>query len=415
MGITSISLYSSGVLALVKILLKKKVSHFTPSSPKLFQASIGIWMESHPNQVQDENHPFTQTKRAKRFSVWKDMNEVFYVIARCLLAPVIVHPIRNSSDNSFVSLEHQLNSGSDSGSGSGGGGGGGCNGSGGGDGGGGGGSGGSGGDDSSRSSGRSSSGCSSGGDSSNFIGQSIVIRIALIRANNLCVPNHTLALKVRVLIIPPRMTTRSAGWPAAVSRGGGKGGRAGRGGGRTGGDQGRGQGNNRNQNGDAINDNIRSDVRNVIENNDHSGCTYKEFLACYPKEYDGKGGVVYTRWIEKMDSVQDMSGCMDNQKGKYTAGSFVGKALIWWNSQIRTLGREVAVGMSWDNFKVLMREEFCPSNEMQKLETKLWNHTMVGAGHAAYSDKFHELARLVPHLVTLENRRIERYLYGLAV
>ncbi|GJX70143.1 hypothetical protein Tco_0307314 [Tanacetum coccineum] len=31
---------------------------------------------------------------------------------------------------------------------------------------------------------------------------------------------------------------------------------------------------------------------------------------------------------------------------------------------IRTLGREVAVGMSWDNFKVLMREEFCPSNEM---------------------------------------------------
>ncbi|GJV76410.1 putative reverse transcriptase domain-containing protein [Tanacetum coccineum] len=49
---------------------------------------------------------------------------------------------------------------------------------------------------------------------------------------------------------------------------------------------------------------------NVIANNDHSGCTYKEFLACNPKEYDGKGGViVYTRWIEKMESVQDMSRC----------------------------------------------------------------------------------------------------------
>ncbi|GJR94351.1 putative reverse transcriptase domain-containing protein [Tanacetum coccineum] len=56
------------------------------------------------------------------------------------------------------------------------------------------------------------------------------------------------------------------------------------------GDQGRGQGNGRNQNGDAINDNIRGDVRNVIENNDRKGCTYKEFLACNPKEYDGKGG-----------------------------------------------------------------------------------------------------------------------------
>ncbi|GKD75721.1 reverse transcriptase domain-containing protein [Tanacetum coccineum] len=103
---------------------------------------------------------------------------------------------------------------------------------------------------------------------------------------------------------------------------------------------------------DAINDNIWGDVRNVIENNDHRGCTYKEFLACNPKEYDGKGGaVVYTYLIKKMKLVQDMSGCGDNQKVKYTAGSFVGKALTWWNSQIRTLGREVVVCMSWDNFK----------------------------------------------------------------
>ncbi|GJS24237.1 putative reverse transcriptase domain-containing protein [Tanacetum coccineum] len=187
------------------------------------------------------------------------------------------------------------------------------------------------------------------------------------------------------------MTTRSAGRPAAASRGRGTGRRVGRSGGRTGGrsgdqgkgridgqggqgDQGRDQGNGRNQNGDAINDNIRGDVRNLIENNDRRGCTYKEFLACNPKEYDRKGV-------------------------KYTVGSFVSKALTWWNSHIRTLGREAAVGMSWDNFKVLMREEFCPSNEMQKLETELWDHAMVGAGHAAYTDRFHELARLIRGMV----------------
>ncbi|GJZ43964.1 putative reverse transcriptase domain-containing protein [Tanacetum coccineum] len=132
------------------------------------------------------------------------------------------------------------------------------------------------------------------------------------------------------------------------------------------GDQGRGQGNGRNQNGDAVNDNIWGDVSR--------GCTYKEFLACNPKEYDGKGGdIVYTCWIEKMESVQDMSGCM-----------------------------------SWVDFKTLTREELCPSNEMQKLETKLWNYTMVRAGHATYTDRFHELARLVPHLVTPEGKSIER-------
>ncbi|GJY26751.1 putative reverse transcriptase domain-containing protein [Tanacetum coccineum] len=143
------------------------------------------------------------------------------------------------------------------------------------------------------------------------------------------------------------------------------------------------QGNVGNQNGNVVNENVQENVGNVLVNGNRVGCSYKEFLACNPKEYDGKGGVVVlTRWIEKMESVQDMSGCSIDQKVKYTAGSFV--------------------------------EEFCPSHEMQKLETELWNHAMVGAGHAAYTDRFHELARLVPHLVTPESRKIERYVYGLA-
>ncbi|GJS46382.1 hypothetical protein Tco_0596503 [Tanacetum coccineum] len=46
------------------------------------------------------------------------------------------------------------------------------------------------------------------------------------------------------------------------------------------------------------------DVRNVNVNHSRGGCSYKEFLACNPKDYDGKGGaIVYTRWIEKIESV----------------------------------------------------------------------------------------------------------------
>nr|GEW71846.1 retrotransposon protein, putative, Ty3-gypsy subclass [Tanacetum cinerariifolium] len=147
----------------------------------------------------------------------------------------------------------------------------------------------------------------------------------------------------------------------------------------------------------------------MLVNGNRVGCSYKEFLACNPKEYDGKGGVVVlTRWIKKMENVQDMSGCSIDQKVKYTAGSFVGKALTWWNSQICALSREVSVSMSWNDFKFMMIEEFCPSHEMQKLETELWNHVMVGAGHVVYTDRFHELAKLVPHLVTPESRNIER-------
>ncbi|GJX72148.1 putative reverse transcriptase domain-containing protein [Tanacetum coccineum] len=120
------------------------------------------------------------------------------------------------------------------------------------------------------------------------------------------------------------------------------------------------RGNIGNQNGNMVNENVQENVGNVIINGNRVGCSYKEFLACNPKEYDGKGGVVvFTYWIEKMESVHDMSGCSVDQKVKYTAGSFV---------------------------------EFCPSHEMQKLECKLWNHVMVGAGHTVYTDRFHELA-----------------------
>nr|GEV02753.1 retrovirus-related Pol polyprotein from transposon TNT 1-94 [Tanacetum cinerariifolium] len=116
------------------------------------------------------------------------------------------------------------------------------------------------------------------------------------------------------------------------------------------------QGNVGNQNGNAVNKNIQENVRNVLVNGNRVGCSYKEFFACNPKEYDGKGGaVVLTRWIEKMESVQDMSGCSIEQKVKYTAGSFMDKALT--------------------------------CHEMQKLETELWNHVMLGAGHAAYTDR----------------------------
>ncbi|GKE61495.1 reverse transcriptase domain-containing protein, partial [Tanacetum coccineum] len=141
------------------------------------------------------------------------------------------------------------------------------------------------------------------------------------------------------------------------------------------------RGNVGNQNGNVVNENVQENVGNVIVNENQVSCSYIEFLAYNPKEYDGKGGdVVLTRWIEKMENVQDMSGCSNDQKVKYTAGSFVGKALTWWNSQIRTLSREVAVSMSWNDFKLMMIQEFCPSHEMQKFESELWNHTMVRAG-----------------------------------
>nr|GEV27447.1 putative reverse transcriptase domain-containing protein [Tanacetum cinerariifolium] len=64
------------------------------------------------------------------------------------------------------------------------------------------------------------------------------------------------------------------------------------------------QGNIRNQNVNVVNENVQENVGNVLVNSNRVGCSYKEYLACNPKEYDGKGGVVVlTRWIKKMEMV----------------------------------------------------------------------------------------------------------------
>ncbi|GJZ93728.1 putative reverse transcriptase domain-containing protein [Tanacetum coccineum] len=114
---------------------------------------------------------------------------------------------------------------------------------------------------------------------------------------------------------------------------------------------------------------VTNNVNNA--NGGNNGCTYKGFMACNPKEYDGKGGAIaLTRWIEKMENVIDNSGCAENQKVKYAASSFVNKALTWRNTQVQARGRKAAIGMSWTDFKALLVEKFCPSNDIEKLESE---------------------------------------------
>ncbi|GJR71327.1 hypothetical protein Tco_0083692 [Tanacetum coccineum] len=64
------------------------------------------------------------------------------------------------------------------------------------------------------------------------------------------------------------------------------------------------------------------------------------------------------------------SRCAENQKVKYAASSFINKALTWWNTHVQAMGCEAAIGMSWVDFKTLLVEEFCPSNEIEKLESE---------------------------------------------
>ncbi|KAJ0926534.1 putative nucleotidyltransferase, Ribonuclease H [Helianthus annuus] len=148
--------------------------------------------------------------------------------------------------------------------------------------------------------------------------------------------------------------------------------------------------------------------------NTTNGCTYKQFLDCKPLNYDGTGGAVaFVRWTEKTESTIRMSRCTPEQTVVYATGLFVDEALTWWNLQVQTLGDVAAYGLTWEELKERMREKYCSRAELQKLETEFWHLEMVGADVSGYTQRFHDLSRVIPYMVTPEFKRVERYIWGL--
>ncbi|GJT12910.1 hypothetical protein Tco_0859952 [Tanacetum coccineum] len=93
-----------------------------------------------------------------------------------------------------------------------------------------------------------------------------------------------------------------------------------------------------------------------------------------------KGVVGLTRWFEKMETVFNISNCPP----KY---------------QVELMK--------------LMTEVYCPRNEIQKMETELWNLTVKGNDLTAYTQRFQELILLCTRMVPDEEDRVERFIGGL--
>nr|GFD43664.1 hypothetical protein [Tanacetum cinerariifolium] len=46
-------------------------------------------------------------------------------------------------------------------------------------------------------------------------------------------------------------------------------------------------------------------------------------------------------------------------------------ALTWWNTYVQTVGHEAAYDMSWKTLVKMMTDQYCPRNEIRKLEMEL--------------------------------------------
>ncbi|GJU66401.1 putative reverse transcriptase domain-containing protein [Tanacetum coccineum] len=132
-----------------------------------------------------------------------------------------------------------------------------------------------------------------------------------------------------------------------------------------------------------------------------------------PHSFNGTEGVVGLRlWIENVEQVFEICKCVEEDKVMFTASTFEGRALTWWNGNVHTLGLVNANRIPWTEFKTMVTTEYCPAIEIQRTEQELWTLTLKGDEIEAYNNHFHELALMCPELVPTEKKKIEKYVHG---
>ncbi|GJY98539.1 putative reverse transcriptase domain-containing protein [Tanacetum coccineum] len=111
-------------------------------------------------------------------------------------------------------------------------------------------------------------------------------------------------------------------------------------------------------------------------------CTYQDFMKCQPLNFKETEGVVgLIRWFEKMETIIFISNCPEKYQDK---------ELI-----------------------KLMAEVYYPRNEIQKMESELWNLTVKNNDLEAYTQRFQELTMMFTKMVPKEEDQVEKFIGGL--
>ncbi|MFS7942029.1 putative retrotransposon gag domain-containing protein [Helianthus anomalus] len=127
-----------------------------------------------------------------------------------------------------------------------------------------------------------------------------------------------------------------------------------------------------------------------------------------------EGAIRLLRWFEKLESLFEMCECPEARRVKYATGTLEGIALTWWNAQVQMLRLAAANATPWNDFKELIKREYCTRDDIHKLEVEFFNLKMTGSEIEAYTKRSNELAILCPAMVDPPVKRIELYLKGLA-
>nr|XP_043619756.1 uncharacterized protein LOC122591560 [Erigeron canadensis] len=140
----------------------------------------------------------------------------------------------------------------------------------------------------------------------------------------------------------------------------------------------------------------------------------QDLYSVEPPVYTGeKGAAELLMWFENMEEALYHTETTEDKMVEHATSQFDGAARSWWTGIVTTVGRKTAYAHSWEELQKMMRAEFCTKDTLQELEQEFWDLKMEGLEIEKYILRFNELARLVPHLASTEEKKIYRFIWGL--
>ncbi|XP_071712724.1 uncharacterized protein [Rutidosis leptorrhynchoides] len=120
-----------------------------------------------------------------------------------------------------------------------------------------------------------------------------------------------------------------------------------------------------------------------------------------------------SRWFEKPESIFRICNCGDADRVKYATNTLASIALTWWNAYAQTVGINAANAIPWHVLKRMMTDKFYPRNHIHKMEVEFWKLKVKGTDIETYTNRFLELATLCMDMISIKQKKIERYMEGI--
>ncbi|MFS7976319.1 putative nucleotidyltransferase, Ribonuclease H [Helianthus anomalus] len=141
---------------------------------------------------------------------------------------------------------------------------------------------------------------------------------------------------------------------------------------------------------------------------------FKQFRSCGPKEFSGEEGpTALFRWFDSIEVTLRQSGCPDDLRTLNATVVFQSRVLDWWTAERNKRGNDAAYGLSWDELKEAILEEFCPPHERQKLEDEFWHIQQKDGDNAPLTARFKQLSIICPDQVKTPDMAIKKYIRAL--